>query len=504
MKKKFYITTPIYYVNDKPHIGHAYTNIVSDIIARFKRLDGYDVKFLTGTDEHGQKVEKSAQNALTKTQDYVDKIAQNFLFLTKSLNLSNSDFIRTTEMRHKHFVQSLWKKLVEKHQIYLGRYSGWYSIRDEAYFMESELIDGHAPSGAPVEWIEESSYFFKLSSFQEKLLTFYRDNPDFVHPKSKRNEVMSFIQLGLKDLSISRTSFKWGIKVPSDESHIVYVWFDALCNYISALNDDLSFWPVNLHIIGKDIMRFHAIYWPAFLMAADLPLPKKIFVHGWWTNNGKKISKSTGNIISPYDIIKKYSLDYLRYYLVKEITFGNDGNFSENAFIERINSELVNKVGNLIFRTTTLIYNYCDKKIPTPTTFNATDKHLLENSYNSILDIRNYVETQSLKQALESIVILSNNANIYINKEAPWKLRLINVERMYTVLYIISEVIRIITILLQPFIPDVAENILDYFRIKNRNFSTLSKLYAIQHGVPIDKPKIFFTKIEIATLSQIK
>jgi len=503
MKKKFYITTPIYYVNDKPHIGHAYTNIASDVIARFKRLDGYEVKFLTGTDEHGQKVEESAQKHSIKTQEYVDKIAQNFVNLTKDLNLSNDDFIRTTEKRHKTFVQDIWTKIINNNQIYLGKYSGWYSIRDEAYFLESELIDGKAPSGAPVEWIEEPSYFFKLASFQQKLLDFYNDNPDFIQPESRKNEVISFVKSGLKDLSVSRTSFKWGIKVPNDDNHVIYVWLDALFNYMSALNDkDAPFWPANLHIVGKDILRFHAVYWPAFLMAVNLPIPKRIFAHGWWTNNGEKISKSIGNIIDPYDIIEKYNLDYFRYYLIREITFGSDGNFSEASFIERINPELVNKIGNLIFRTVNLIYKNCEQKIPIPGEFYEKDTKLLNDSYEAISEIRSCIDNQSLKQALEQIVILSNSANVYIDEEAPWKLKSTDIKRMCTVLYVISEVIRIIAILLQPFIPDTANNILDYFSIKQKSFDTLSKSHSINSGIILNKPEIFFKKIEIDTLNE--
>lgn len=498
MKKRFYITTPIYYVNDKPHIGHAYTNIASDVIARFKKLHGYEVKFLTGTDEHGQKVEKSAQKNSINTQEYVDKIAQNFINLTKNLNLSNDHFIRTTEKMHKDFVQKIWKKLISNDQIYLGKYSGWYSIRDEAYFLESDLIDGKAPTGAAVEWIEEQSYFFRLKSFQQKLLDFYNSHPDFIQPETRKNEVISFVKSGLIDLSVSRTSFKWGIKVPNDDKHIIYVWLDALFNYISPLNnDDSSFWPADLHIVGKDILRFHAVYWPAFLMAANLPIPKRVFAHGWWTNNGEKISKSIGNVIDPYDIIEKYNLDYFRYYLLKEITFGNDGDFSEENFIKRINSELVNKVGNLIFRTINLIYKNCEKKIPTPNKLYKKDIKLLDEAYETISKISTHIDNQYLKQALEQIIILSNSANIYIDEEAPWKLKSTNFKRMCTVLYVISEVIRVIAILLQPFIPDTSKNILDYFNIKERNFNTLSKSYAISSGTILTEAKIFFKKIEI-------
>ena len=497
MQKTFYITTPIYYVNDKPHIGHAYTNIVADAIARFKRLDGYDVKFLTGTDEHGQKVEKSALQNSISTQEYVDKIAYNFVKLTEDLNLSNDDFIRTTEKRHKLFVQNIWNKLVENKYIYLDKYSGWYSVRDEAYFAEAELIDGKAPSGASVEWIEEPSYFFRLSSFQDKLLKLYRDYPDFIMPESRKNEVISFVKSGLKDLSISRTSFEWGIKVPNDDKHIMYVWLDALFNYISALSeDDSCFWPAELHIVGKDILRFHTVYWPAFLMAAGIKVPKKIFAHGWWTNNGEKISKSIGNVIDPYEIIDKYNLDYFRYYLLREITLGNDGNFSEDSFVERLNSELVNKIGNLIYRTTSFIFKNCEQKIPNPGKYNNKDQDLLNYAYEQLSIIRKLIDKQDIKQVLEQIVMLSNKANIYIDEEAPWKLKKTDVKRMHTVLYILSEVIRVIAIFLQPFIPGSAKNILDYFNVQLRDFDAISSKYSIKPGLVIDDPVIFFKKIE--------
>ena len=499
MKSNFYITTPIYYVNDKPHIGHAYTNIVSDIIARFKRLDGFNVKFLTGTDEHGQKVEKAAQKFGYDTQEFVDKIAKNFSNLAKDLNLSNDDFIRTTEARHKKLVINIWNKLISNGNIYLGKYQGWYSVRDEAYYMESELIDGKAPTGAIVEWIEEPSYFFKLSAWQDKLLKFYDANPDFIKPIGRKNEVISFVQSGLKDLSVSRTSFSWGIQVPNDSKHVIYVWLDALFNYVSALGqENACFWSANLQIVGKDILRFHTVYWPAFLMASDYQLPKRVFAHGWWTNNGEKISKSLGNIIDPYDIIKKYSLDYFRYYLAREVTFGNDGNFSEETFVKRINSELVNKVGNLIYRTASLIYKNCDQKIPKPSVYNDKDKVILTQAYNLITQVRALMDEQSLKQALKGIVNLATVANIFIDEEAPWNLKTSDTARMQTVLYVLAEVIRVIAILLQPFVPNSANQILDYFNIKHRTFDALNDSNPIISGTVIKNPKIIFNRIEIA------
>ena len=495
--KTFYITTPIYYVNDRPHIGHAYTNIVSDIIARFKRLDGFYVKFLTGTDEHGQKVERSALKKSLKNNVYVDKIAQNFIKLAHDLNISNNDFIRTTQGRHKEFVQFIWNKLIKNHNIYLDKYSGWYSIKEESYIFESNLTSSESLLKNEYNWIEEPSYFFKLSAFQDKLLKFYAAHPEFIKPINRRNEVISFVKSGLKDLSISRTSCGWGIKVPDDSSHTIYVWLDALFSYVSALNKkDLSFWPADLHIIGKDILRFHAVYWPAFLMAANLPIPKTIFAHGWWTNNNKKISKSLGNTINPYQLIKKYNVDYVRYYLIREMVFGNDAIFSEDSLVQIINSELVNKIGNLIFRTTTLIYVNCEKKIPSQGILLNSDQQLLYNAYNSISKIRDMVNDQNLNQGIGQIIVLANYANSYIDEQAPWILRKNNLQRMNTVLYVLSEVIRIIGILLQPIIPNTAKYILDYFKIKNRSFCHISESYSIKSGISLSKPIIVFQKLD--------
>ena len=339
---QYYVTTPIYYVNDKPHIGHAYTSIACDVLARFLRIDGAEVKFLSGTDEHGQKVEKSAAEKNVSPQELADENSEHFRELLKHLNISNDDFIRTTEERHKQGAQAFWKEIQKNGHIYLDKYSGWYSVRDEAYYQESELIDGKAPTGADVEWVEEPSYFFKLSAFEDKLLDLYEANPAFIAPESRRNEVISFVKSGLKDLSISRTTFKWGVPVPGDEDHVMYVWLDALTNYITALGYPFKtdFWPANLHMVGKDILRFHAVYWPAFLMAAGVELPQRIFAHGWWTNEGQKISKSLGNVIDPFEIANEFGVDQIRYFLMREIPFGKDGDFSREKLITRINSDL--------------------------------------------------------------------------------------------------------------------------------------------------------------------
>ncbi|HSR72199.1 MAG TPA: methionine--tRNA ligase, partial [Kiloniellales bacterium] len=356
-KPSYYVTTPIYYVNDLPHIGHAYTTLACDALARFMRLDGYDVFFLTGTDEHGQKVEKSAQVAGLDPQAFTDRVSENFRALSQTLDFSNDAFIRTTEERHLRACQALWARLIEAGEIYLGSYAGWYAVRDEAFYGENELTlqpDGRriASSGAEVEWVEEPSYFFRLSQWADRLLEFYDANPDFIGPEGRRNEVVSFVKGGLKDLSVSRTTFNWGVPVPDDPDHIMYVWLDALTNYITAVGypDTESdtyrrYWPADVHMVGKDILRFHAVYWPAFLMAAGLEPPKRIFAHGWWTNEGQKISKSLGNVIGPDTLVARYGLDAVRYFLLREVPFGNDGDFSHRAMVSRINNDLANDFG---------------------------------------------------------------------------------------------------------------------------------------------------------------
>ena len=384
--KKFYITTPIYYVNDVPHIGHAYTSIACDVLARFKELDGNNVFFLTGTDEHGQKVEIAAKNKGIKPLEFVNQVSKNFQKLSNLLNLSNNDFIRTTENRHITSCQKLWSDLENSGNIYLDKYSGWYSVRDEAFFSENELLNGKAPTGADVEWVEEPSYFFRLSNWQDELLSFYEENKDFILPSTRRNEVISFVKSGLKDLSISRTSFNWGVPVPNNEKHIMYVWLDALTNYITAsgyssdANKFETFWPADLHVVGKDILRFHAVYWPAFLMAAKLPLPKRVFAHGWWTNEGEKISKSIGNVIDPVKLIEDFGLDQVRYFLIREVPFGNDGDFSKKNLIQRINSDLANSLGNLFQRVISFSVKNCDEKVPDhENKFTAKDQDLIDS-----------------------------------------------------------------------------------------------------------------------------
>ncbi|MCZ4281904.1 methionine--tRNA ligase [Kiloniella laminariae] len=505
-KGAFYITTPIYYVNDKPHIGHAYTTLACDVLARFKRLDGFDVNFLTGTDEHGQKVESSAEKAGIDPQLFTDRVSQNFRDLTQICNYSNDDFIRTTEERHKIACQKLWKVLEDKGYIYLGSYAGWYAVRDEAFYTETELTksaDGKfiAPTGAEVEWVEEPSYFFKLSAFEEPLLKLYEEQPDFIGPDSRRNEVISFVKGGLRDLSVSRTTFKWGVSVPGNDEHIMYVWLDALTNYLTAVGypDEgtaayKKFWPADLHMVGKDIVRFHAVYWPAFLMAADLPLPKRIFAHGWWTNEGQKISKSLGNTIDPLALIEQFGLDQVRYFMLREVPFGKDGDYSTRAMISRVNGDLANDIGNLAQRVLSMVFKNCDGKIPDHGAFTAEDQELLAKAGGLLEKMRNDFDKQSFHRGLESVWEVISLANKYVDEQAPWTLRKTDPPRMGTVLYVLCEVIRQIAVLLQPVMPQSMEKMLDQLSLSvdQRGFQTLG--IPLVSGTEISKPEGIFPR----------
>lgn len=499
----YYITTPIYYVNDVPHIGHAYTTVISDIIARFYKLDSKDTYFLTGTDEHGQKVQRSAEKNNLSPQEFTDKMSMPFRELCSTLNIANNDFIRTSEERHKKGAQHFWNILEKNGHIYKGKYSGWYSVRDEAFYSESEIKDGIAPTGAPVEWMEEESYFFNLSKWEDKLLEFYENNPDFILPKSRRNEVISFVKGGLEDLSISRTSMSWGVPVPGDEKHVMYVWLDALTNYITALgypeNTELlqKFWPANIHMVGKDILRFHAVYWPAFLMAAGITPPKRVFAHGWWTNEGQKISKSIGNVIDPNVVVEKYGTDYFRYYMAREVILGNDGNYSDETFVNRINSELVNKIGNLSQRTLSFIFKNLDAQIPNITDQNfVSSNEMLNHARNIMIELREKMEVNEINSYISAIVNLAENANLFIDQEAPWALKKTNPERMKDVLYIITEMIRIIGILLQPLTPGLAAKILDQLNLseKDRKFDSIQNFS--NEGLMIKEPSPIFKRLE--------
>jgi methionyl-tRNA synthetase len=505
VKKNFcYITTPIYYVNDKPHLGHAYTSIAADVISRFYKLDNYSVKFLTGTDEHGQKVEKAAKNNNMLPNDFVDLISNNFVKLSESLYLTNDDFIRTTEARHKNAVENVWQKLEAKGLIYLKKYKGYYSLRDECYYKESELIKNSngefvTSSGELVTEVEEENYFFKLSSFNDRLIEFYKDNTDFILPKSRYNEVVSFLEMGIEDISISRTNFSWGIKVPNDEKHVIYVWIDALTNYLTAINypnmeqEDLDFLKNSIMIIGKDILRFHAVYFIAILMAIDLPMPAKMFAHGWWTINGEKMSKSVGNVVNPFDLVDKYGLDNVRFFLFREISFGRDGDFNESSLINKINSELNNEYGNLVNRSMSMLYSRY-KKIPN-IEFDCNDDLILES--DKLLDTcRLHIYNLDLYNYIESIWQMVRKANSYMENMAPWKIFKENETDAILILINVLEVVKRVSILLLPVMPNVCNKILDMLNVavKKRNFDNY--LYPFPKNHEILEPKPLFTKFE--------
>ena len=509
MTKSYYITTPIYYVNDKPHLGHVYTTVACDVLARFKRLDGFDVKFLTGTDEHGLKVKQASEKAGITPQEFTDRVSQNFRDLIGAMNYSNDDFIRTTEARHKEACAKLWNTLVEAGEIYLDKYSGWYAVRDEAYYGEDELTttsDGKkiAPSGAECAWVEEESYFFRLSAWQDRLLEFYKKNPDAILPETRRNEVVSFVKSGLRDLSISRTNFDWGVPVPNAPKHVMYVWIDALTNYITAVgyadNPDefKKFWPADLHMVGKDILRFHTVYWPAFLMAAGLEPPKRVFAHGWWTIEGQKMSKSLGNVIAPADLIARYGIDGSRYFMLREVPFGNDGDFSHAQALLRINNDLANGLGNLAQRTLSMIAKNCAEKIPAYGDFTAEDKELLSMAQAKMLAAaRMEFDRQRFHKALEEIWAVVNAANAYIDTQAPWGLKKTDTARMETVLYVLAETIRCLGLIVQPIMPDSAGKILDQLVVpqEERDFTFLDAKHALKPGATLPIPQGVFPRI---------
>ncbi len=509
MIKNFYITTPIYYPSAKPHMGHAYSSIIADFFARFKKIDGYQVHFLTGTDEHGLKIQRAAENKGMETSKFCEEISQTFKNLTKTLNLSNTDFIRTTEQRHKKSVQHLWEELKKNDDIYLSKYSGWYSVSDEAFYNDDEIeeIDNKKiaiSSKSQVEWVDEESYFFRLSKWEKPLLDYYEKNPDFISPESKKNEVISFVKNGLKDLSVSRKSFSWGIKVPNDDDHVIYVWLDALTNYLSALNypnkDDLlfkKFWPASVHLIGKDILRFHAVYWPAFLLAAKIELPKKVYGHGWILSNEEKMSKSKGNILDPIEIIDQYGLDPLRYYLIKEVSFGNDGNISQERLEDCINSDLANNFGNLCQRVTAFTIKNCNSKIPNKIKFNNDDLNILNKYEKNLNIIRSKIDNQNINYYIDYIVNSLFEANKYFNDQEPWKKK-DDIIRLNTIVYTTLEVVRKISFLLYPIIPDSSLKALKIFNLseKDINLNSIGNNEFLIKGNSVNKINILFNKIE--------
>ncbi|MCE2574649.1 methionine--tRNA ligase [Komagataeibacter sp. FNDCR2] len=478
MTRRYYVTTPIYYVNGAPHIGHAYTSVAADVIARFKRLAGFDVFFLTGTDEHGQKVEQAAQAAGMEPIAFADRVAADFRDMYDKMAVSYDDFIRTTEPRHAAGASALWKKLEENGHIYLGAYEGWYALRDECFYGEDELVTGSdgkkvAPTGAAVEWVKEPSYFFRLSAFGDRLLELYETRPGFIEPASRRNEVASFVRQGLRDLSISRTSFNWGIPVPGDPKHVMYVWVDALANYLSAVGypDEKAarwdFWPASLHLVGKDILRFHAIYWPALLMGAGLELPERVFSHGWWTIEGQKMSKSLGNVVDPRDLVDTFGLDPIRFFLMREMPFGGDSDLSRRAIVSRMNVELANDLGNLAQRTLSQIARNCDSVLPAQGAHTAEDTALLAPA--SLLPgiMHEQIDRQALTDALEEVWKVIRACNAYIDHQAPWKLKKTDSARMSDVLRVLADALRIIATVLQPYMPGSMDRMLTQLGVES-------------------------------------
>jgi methionyl-tRNA synthetase len=507
-QNNFYITTPIYYPSGDPHMGHAYSSIFADVFARFSRNDNKNVFFLTGTDEHGLKIQTAAKKNNLDTLEYCDKISLIFKNLTTKLNLSNDDFIRTTEKRHYKSVSDLWERLVKSGDIYLSKYKGWYSVSDEAYYNTDEIIEREGKkfstfSGSQVEWVEEESFFFKLSAWEKKLLEFYENNSNFILPKARKNEVVNFVKGGLNDLSVSRTSFSWGIKVPGNEKHIIYVWLDALTNYLSALNfpntDDKlykNFWPASLHVIGKDILRFHAVYWPAFLLAAKIKPPNRVFSHGWILSGEEKMSKSKGNILDPLSVINKYGIDELRYYLMKEVSHGSDGNISLKNLENCINSDLANNYGNLCQRIFSFVRNNCNNKVIKTKNISSADKKLIEQTVELTKDLRDFMNNQSLNNYIKSVIDISFLTNKYINDEEPWKLK-DNKDKMNNILHLSLEQIAKISILLNPIIPKATAKVLEALNIKlnSINLSFLDGKVLLSNEVVVKDLNILFKKI---------
>ncbi|MBP6985935.1 MAG: methionine--tRNA ligase [Alphaproteobacteria bacterium] len=501
--KPVYLTTPIYYVNDVPHIGHAYTSVATDVLARMYRLGGGRVMLATGVDEHGQKIEQAAAAAGMSPQAFCDKISLSFRSLSQTMNVQEDVFIRTTESRHRIAAQAMWNRLLERDQIYLGAYAGWYAVRDETFYAEDEIVDGKAPSGSPVEWVEQPSYMFRLSQWQQPLLDFYAAHPDFIGPDSRRNEVLRFVEGGLTDLSVSRSTFKWGVPVPNDPDHVMYVWVEALTNYLTCVGfPDLeseayqTLWPQVTHIVGKDILRHHAVIWPALLMAAELPLPQRIFAHGWWTSEGKKISKSLGNAIDPVGLVEQYGVDPVRYFLMREVTFGKDGDFSNSAFKHRINGDLANDLGNLSQRVLSFVQKQVDAKTPVCGPLTVVDLALLEKSQDLPQQLFDCADKQEISKICELIWNVVSEANRYVDSQQPWSLKKTDTDRMQTVLYVLMETIRRIAICAQPLMPGSCHRILDALGVpmENRDFQHWD--YKLVSGTALPVPEPIFPRIE--------
>jgi methionyl-tRNA synthetase len=505
-REKFFITTPIFYPNGKPHIGHAYNVIATDALARFQRLEGKDVFFLSGTDEHGLKMQQTADQEGVSPRELADRNSAIFRAMVEAVGASNDDYIRTTEPRHYRACQAIWKAMEANGDIYLGNYGGWYSVRQEAYFDEGETTVGddgvrREPLGSPVEWTEEKTYFFRLSAYQDRLLSLYENNPEFVGPSERRNEVISFVKSGLKDLSISRTTFNWGVPVPGDDKHVMYVWVDALTNYITAAGypdtsaDKWNFWPAT-HIIGKDIVRFHAIYWPAFLWSAGIDLPKRVFAHGFLFNRGEKMSKSVGNVVDPFALIEAYGLDQVRYFFLREVPFGQDGSYSHDAIVNRTNADLANDLGNLAQRSLSMIAKNCNGVVPQRGAGTDADRAILDQASAALATARKAMAEQGIHHALAAIFGVVAEANRYFAGQEPWALKKTDPARMEAVLYTTAEVIRRVAILCQPYIPGSAAKLLDLLAVapENRHFVHLGEEYALRSGTPLPAPAAVFPR----------
>jgi methionyl-tRNA synthetase len=503
----FYITTAIVYPNGAPHIGHAYEAIATDALARFQKLDGKDVFFLTGTDEHGQKMVQTAQRENITALELATRNADLLRKLDETLNISFDRFIRTSEPAHHRSVQEIWKRMEANGDIYLSSYAGWYSVRDEAYYAEDETVVGEdkvrrGPQGTPVDWVEEKSYFFKLSAYQDKLLALYENQPDFIGPDSRRNEVVSFVKGGLKDLSISRTTFDWGVKVPHDPEHVMYVWVDALTNYITGVgfpdesDKNWHYWPADVHIIGKDIIRFHAVYWPAFLMSAGIPIQKRVYAHGFLFNRGEKMSKSVGNVVDPFNLAAQYGVDQVRYFFLREVPFGQDGSYNHEAIVARINADLANDFGNLAQRSLSMIAKQHNGVLPEPGDLSENDKAILAQADGMIAIARDAMRTQQIHQALNAIWAVVAEANRYFAGEAPWALAKTDPARQKTVLYVTAEVVRQIAVLAQPVMPAACEKMLDILGIPEgeRNFAMLGGHERIKPGMTLPAPAPVFPR----------
>jgi methionyl-tRNA synthetase len=500
-RNTYFITTAIAYPNGIPHIGHAYEAIATDALARFQRLDGKDVFFLTGTDEHGLKMIQTAESEGLGVADLAARNAGRFREMDERLNVSFDRFIRTTEPAHHRSVQVVWNRMQQNGDIYIDTYSGWYSVRDEAYYTEEETAVGEdnvrlGPQGSPVEWVEEKSYFFKLSAYQDRLLHLYESQPDFIGPDSRRNEVISFVKGGLKDLSVSRTTFDWGVKVPNDPAHVMYVWVDALTNYITGVgfpDEDSAnwrYWPADVHIIGKDIIRFHAVFWPAFLMSAGIPVQKRVYAHGFLFNRGEKMSKSVGNVVDPFNLADQYGVDQMRYFFLREVPFGQDGNYNHEAIVARINADLANDLGNLAQRSLSMIAKQLGGVLPEPGEFSDNDRAILAQADAMLEASRTAMATQQIHQWLNAVWAVVAEANRYFAGEAPWALAKTDPARQKTVLYVTAEIVRQIAILAQPVMPESAAKLLDSLGIPAgaRSFAALSGTTRIAAGTPLPPP----------------